>query len=105
MKSSSVTAKLSQARSGERVEAALEMEHDRAVLERELGDVCIRPLDRRRGAVGRDVAEAAAIATGRDVADAVECLARVRERLLERELVARRDEERMAGAALAELRR
>ena len=49
--------------------------------------------------------EAATIATGRDVADAVEELARIFERLLERELVPGRDEERMGGAAFAKLGR
>ncbi len=79
------------------VDAALQMQDDGALLERQLQRVRVRPLDRRRGAAGRDVAEAPAVRTARDVADAVELLAGVLERLLERELVARRDEQRMTS--------
>src|SRR5207237_8678763 len=90
---------------GRRIEAALEVEDGRAALGRQLGRVPVRPLDRRRDAARRHVTEAAAVPPGGDVADGVELLARLAERLLEGELVAGRDEQRMARAPFPEERR
>src|SRR5581483_12140422 len=68
----------------------------------ELARVRVRPLDHGRGAAGRDVAEAAAHLAAREVADRVVRLVPFLERPLERELVAGRDEERLAGVPVAE---
>src|SRR5581483_1156866 len=70
--------------------------------EGELARVGVRALDRRRVAAGCDVAEAAAVPARGEVADGVELLAGLRERPLERELVAGRDEERLARLPLAQ---
>ena len=55
-------------------------------------------------AVRRDVTEAAAMATRRDVRDDVELLAGLEQRLFEREVVARRHEQLVRCAALAQQR-
>src|SRR5581483_6748133 len=87
---------------GRGVDPALEMEHGGTSLEGELARVGVRALDRRRVAAGCDVAEAAAVPARGEVADGVELLAGLRERPLERELVAGRDEERLARLPLAQ---
>ena len=81
------------------------MEEHRARVEGELAGVRVRPLDHARHPAGRDVAEAAAHLAGSEVADRLVRLLDVLERTLERKLVAGRDEERLAGVALAQQRR
>src|SRR4029079_19385776 len=61
--------------------------------------------DRRRRAVGREVAEAAAVQARRDVRDDVELLARLEQRLLERQVEARGHDQLVRRAVRAQLRR
>ena len=105
MKSSSVTAKLSQARPVDAVDPPLQVEEHGALVEGELAGVRVRPLDHVRHAGRRDVAEAAAHLSGGEVADRLVRLLELLERPLERELVAGRDEERLRRLALAQQRR
>ena len=100
-----MTTKLSQLARRRPVDAAVQLEDDGAALERELGRVRVRHVDRVRGAVGLDVAEPAAVPARRDVRDDVELLPRVEERLLEREVVARRHQQHVRSAALPQQRR
>jgi len=84
------------------VEAAVQLEDHGPPLERQLGRVGVRQVDHARGPVGTDVAEPAAVTPGRDVRDDVELLAGVEERLLEQEVVARRDEQLVRRATVAQ---
>ena len=69
-------------------------------VERKVG-VRVRSVDHRGSAVRREVQELAAIAADRDVRDDVELLPGFAERALEREVVARRDDQLSCGAPCA----
>ena len=92
--------------SGRAVDAAVDLEDHRAPLERQVG-VGVRHVDDRRGAVGPDVQELAAVPAQRDIGDDVEVLACLVERPLERVVEVRRDDQlvRTAVSAVAGLRR
>ena len=85
--------------------AAVELQDDGAPLERQLRRVHVRQLDHARLAARVAVAEPAAIPSRSEVGDDVELLSRVEKRLLEREVVARRDEELVQQAPFAQPRR
>ena len=78
------------------------MEEDGALVEVEARGVRVRPLDHIRGTPGEDVAEAAAHLAGSEVADRVVRLVRLLEGSFERELVAGRDEKRLAAVPVAQ---
>src|SRR5207247_1130913 len=69
------------------------------------GGVLVRQVDHSCRPARVAVAEAAAIASGGEIGDDVELLSRLEQRLLEREVVARRDEELVRQAPLAQPRR
>jgi len=83
---------------------AMELEDDRAALERELGRVRVRHLDQGSGPVRRDVAELATVPAGSEVRNDIELLTGVEERALERQVVTRGDDQLVRGAALAQER-
>src|SRR5205823_6509100 len=87
---------------GRLVEAPLQVEEDGPLVEVEARGVRVRPLDHIRRAPGEDVAEAAAHLAGSQVADRVVRLVRLLEGSFESELVARRDEKRLAAALVAQ---
>ena len=105
MWSSSVTTKLSNVRASSDVAPAAEPEQDRAALERQLGRVRVRHVDDVGRAVGRAMAELAAVPAEGEVRDDVELLAGLGERALERAVVRGRHDQLMRRAALAEQRR
>ena len=89
---------------GQRIDRAVELEENRPALERELGRVRVRDVDRPRRLAGRSVPEPATMGPGGHVGHDVELLARILERALEREVVVRRDDELMRRAPLAKQR-
>ena len=88
-----------------RVDRAVELEQHGALVERELGRVRVRHLHGRGAPAGRPVPELAPVRPAGDVGDDVELLPRLLERALEREVVARRDDQLMRRATLAQERR
>ena len=76
----------------ERVDRAVQLEQDRAPVERELGRVRVRDVDRARRLARRAVPEAAAVRPARHIGDDVDLLALVLERPLEGKVVVRRDD-------------
>ena len=78
---------------------AMELEDDRAALERELGRVRVRHLDQGSGSVRRDVAELATVPAGSEVRNDIELLTGVEERALERQVVTRGDDQLVRGSS------
>ena len=87
---------------GERIDRAVQLEQDRPPLERELGRVRVRNVDRPRRLAGRPVPEAASVRTGRNVGNDVELLASILERALQREIVVRAHDQLVRCTSLAE---
>ena len=77
------------------LELAVQLQHHRSARERQLARIRVRNLDHLTRATRIAVTEPTAIPPRRDVRDDVELLSRVEQCLLEREVVARRDDERM----------
>src|SRR5262249_47114242 len=87
------------------VDRAPELQQHGAALQRKLRRVRVGDVDRAWRLAGRAMPEPAAMGTGRYVRDDVDLLPGLGERLLEREVVVGRDDERVGGAVLPRERR
>ena len=90
---------------GKRVDGAVQLEQDRPALERELGRIGVRNVDRLRRLSGRAVPEAAALRPCRDVGDDVDFLAGLLEGALEREVVVRAHDQLVRCSSRSQERR